>query len=396
MNQATRNFINRHAEADVRQLALQGCRQPDVDLPLALDQIAGRQKARTKLPAWAATEGIVYPPRLSMEQCSSERTATYKARLAERLLAALPLADRRLADLTGGFGVDFAYMSQAAGRAVYVERQPRLCAIAKENFARLGLTGVQVVCADAADYLQAMPRASLIFLDPARRDQHGDRTYDISDCTPNLMDMKETLLQKGDAVMVKLAPMLDWRKAVVDLGREVVREVHIVSVGNECKELLLVLAPGEGLRLVCTNDNETFEPGRWPVEGAPALAEGALGTYLYEPNASIMKTGCFSELSACYGVTQLERNSHLFTADRLIADFPGRRFAIDAVSTMNKRELKEKLGHLSQANLTVRNFPMGVGELRRRLKLGEGGSAYVFATTLTGKRHVLLVCHKVS
>ena len=206
--------------------------------------------------------------------------------------------------------------------------------------------------------------------------------------------LKAQLLQKARVVMVKLAPMLDWRKAVEDLGPEVVREVHIVSVGNECKELLLVLAPGEGLRLVCVNDEEVFEADAASAGNSPQELHGEPGTYLYEPNASIMKAGCFGLLAERFGVRQLKRNSHLFTADELIADFPGRKFLIDATASMNKRELKEKLGHLSQANLTVRNFPLSVGELRKRLKLSEGGSTYVFATTLTGKRHVLLVCRK--
>ena len=231
MNQATTDFINEHADDDVRQLALRGTKNPDVDLTFALEQIAGRQAARRKLPTWAATTGIVYPPHLSMEQCSSEQTARYKAKLAGR--------GKRIVDLTGGFGVDFSFMAQGFSHAVYVERQANLCEIARQNFEVLGLVQAEVVCADSTDYLQTMSHADVIYIDPARRDNHGGRTYSISDCTPDVIALKQLLMEKADQVVIKLSPMLDWRKAISDLGESHVQEVHIVSVGNECKELSL-------------------------------------------------------------------------------------------------------------------------------------------------------------
>ena len=231
MNQATIDFIRANAEADVRQLALQGTKNPEVDLTFALDQIAGRQKAKTKLPSWAAVDGIVWPPHLSMEQCSSEQTARYKALIAGK--GAL------IVDLTAGFGVDMAFISQHFQKAVHVERQAPLCAISSQNYMLLGLNHIEVVCADGVDYLHRLDHADLIFLDPARRDDHGARTYGIADCTPNVLELRDELLLKADRVMLKLSPMLDWRKAVEDLGH--VSEVHIVSVDNECKELVVIL-----------------------------------------------------------------------------------------------------------------------------------------------------------
>ena len=250
MNQATIDFIRVHAEADVRQLALQGTKNPEVNLTFALDQIAGRQKAKSKLPSWAAIDGMTYPPHLSMEQCSSEQTAQYKASIAGK--GAL------VVDLTAGFGVDLAFISQSFQQAVHIERQASLCAISSENYRLLGLNHIEVVCTDGIDYLHQLDHADLIFLDPARRDDHGARTYGIADCTPNVLELRDELLQKADRVMLKLSPMLDWRKAVEDLGN--VNEVHIVSVDNECKELLLILSKEEKpLKLFCVNNNQVFD-----------------------------------------------------------------------------------------------------------------------------------------
>ena len=387
MNEQTRRFISEHADDNIRLLALQGDKYAGVDLPLALDQIAGRQVARRKLPAWAAIEGIVYPPHLSMEQCSSEQTARYKADMAG--------SGHRLVDLTGGFGVDFSVMARGFAEAVYVERQAPLCEIAAENFRLLGLHKAVVVCGDGTDYLQTMPPADLIYIDPARRDDHGGRTYGIADCTPNVLSIRDLLLEKAERVLIKLSPMLDWRKAVSDLGSQYVREVHIVSVANECKELLILLSPGTSFRLVCANDNTKFE-SHWSHESHESHWSHwpHNSHYLYSPNASIMKAGCFAELATRFSLNQLAQNSHLFVSDKLVEDFPGRIFHVDAVTTMNKHDLRHHLLGLTQANIAVRNFPLSVAELRKRLKLSEGGSTYIFATTLADGKKVLLICSR--
>ena len=383
VNQSTLDYIRQHADEDVRQLALRGHKCLDVDLQYALEQIAGRQKARTKLPSWAAIDGIVYPPHLSMEQCSSEATARYKASIAGK--GAL------FVDLTAGFGVDMALISQGFQKAVHVERQPQLCAISSENFRLLGLNHIEVVCGDGVAYLHTMRHADLLFIDPARRDVHGGRTYDISDCTPNVLEILDEMLEKADRVMIKLSPMLDWRKAVADLGK--VNEVHIISVDNECKELLLILSKTKKpLRVFCVNNDECFEF----VEGISSQPRPLPQDmrYLYEPNASVMKAGCFALIEQRFGVVQLERNSHLFVSDKEILGFPGRQFLIEKRTSMNKRELKATLADVDQANITVRNFPMSVAELRKRLKLKEGGDVYIFATTISDEGHQLLVCRK--
>lgn len=398
-NQATLDFIREHADDDVRQLALRGSKMSEVDLSYALEQIAGRQKARTKLPSWASIDGIVYPPHLSMEQCSSELTARYKASIAGK--GAL------FVDLTAGFGVDMAFIAQGFQKAVHVERQPQLCAISSENYNVLGLNHIEVVCGDGVEYLHTMNHADLLFIDPARRDEHGGRTYGIADCTPNVLEMLDEMLEKADRVMIKLSPMLDWRKAVADLGK--VNDVHIISVDNECKELLLAVNSEErgknsaspSLRVVCVNllsdgNKECFEfDGYHASPSSSAFHFSPVASrFLYEPNASIMKAGCFGLLEQRFGVMQLDKNSHLFVSDKEVIGFPGREFLIEKRTSMNKRELKAALADIDKANITVRNFPMSVAELRKRLKLKEGGEVYIFATTIANEGHQLLVCRK--
>ena len=395
MNEATLEFIRIHADEDVRQLAFLGKKNPEVDMAYALDQIAGRQKARVKIPSWASIDGIVYPPHISMEQCSSEQTARYKARIAGN--------GEKIVDLTAGFGVDMAFMSAGFKQAVHVEMQPQLCAISSENYKHLGLNHVQVVCSDGVGYLHQMEHADLIFIDPARRDQHGARTYGIADCTPNVLEIIDEMLQKADRVMIKLSPMLDWQKTVADVGN--VSQVHIVSVGNECKELLLEVKKGkdEKVKVFCVNDDQVFsyEIGEThPFTPSPlhSFTPSPLHsfTFLYEPNASVMKAGCFNLISHRFGITQPDANSHLFLSDKLVEGFPGRRFVIERVSTMNKRELKEALAGIDKANIAVRNFPLSVADLRKRLKLKDGGDVYIFATTDAKKGHLVMVCRKIS
>ena len=395
MNEATLNYVRQHANDDVRLLALRGSKDEEVDLTLALQQIQGRQTARTKLPSWSVVDGILYPPHLNMEQCSSEQTARYKANICRRLLETYH-DTTSLVDLTGGFGVDFAWMSEAFVKATYVERNSELCAISSNNLQVLGRQ-VDVLNADGTDYLHKVCHATMIFLDPARRDHHGARTYGIGDCTPNVLDMKEELLQKADFVMLKLSPMLDWRKAVCDLGEQYVKEVHIVSVQNECKELLIVLQKENDQQPVvhCVNDDVDFvvPSGDFPMKNAFFSPQTSF--FLYEPNASIMKAGCFEAVSSVFSVQQLAQNSHLFVSGHQVDGFPGRSFQIAAISSMNKQELKKLSQTISQANISVRNFPLSVAELRKKLKIGDGGDTYIFATTLADGQRVLMICRRL-
>ena len=513
MNQATLDFIRQHQDDDVRQLAFLGSKYPEVDMPFALDQIRGRKMARVKLPRWASIDGIIYPPHISMEQCSSEQTALYKAELAARLLGLSPSSSENgeekdkesenasnlhlsencefvgkgaidsefakneatcekqqiltepgedvnetkeevsesdfseeigFVDLTGGFGVDFSYIASRLGvKSMYVERQTHLCEAAKENFGRLGLKNAIVKNGDGIDVLHSfLPKKDdaasaddslgiiydqplsllktslglkLIFIDPARRDDAGNKVVSLKDCTPDVTLLQEEMLSKADYVIIKLSPMLDWHRAVSELN--CVQEVHIISVNNECKELLLVLsarnmgemeassadgAAGEvkhagNLRIYCVNDAQSFVCEETDMEAssvkiAPSTLEEM--QYLYEPNASLMKAGCFGALSERYDARMLSKNSHLFVSREPIAAFPGRSFRIIAVSSFNKKELKRHLSGITKANIATRNFPLSVAELRKRLKLKDGGETYIFATTLSDESHVLVITEK--
>ena len=510
MNQATLDFIRQHQDDDVRQLAFLGSKYPEVDMPFALDQIRGRKMARVKLPRWASIDGIIYPPHISMEQCSSEQTALYKAELAARLLGLSPSSSENgeekekesenasnlhlsencefagkgaidsefakneatcekqqilteskenvneikeephegdfseetgFVDLTGGFGVDFSYIASRLGvKSMYVERQTHLCEAAKENFGRLGLKNAIVKNGDGIDVLHSfLPKKDdaasaddtlgiiydqplsllktslglkLIFIDPARRDDAGNKVVSLKDCTPDVTLLQEEMLSKADYVIIKLSPMLDWHRAISELSH--VREVHIISVNNECKELLLVLsarnmgemeassADGEvkhvgNLRIYCVNDAQSFvceesDMDASSVKIAPSTLEEM--QYLYEPNASLMKAGCFCVLSERYDARMLSKNSHLFVSQAPIEAFPGRSFRIIAISSFNKKELKRHLSGITKANIATRNFPLSVAELRKRLKLKDGGETYIFATTLSNESHVLVITEK--
>ena len=402
INEKTWDFIRQHADDDVRKLALQGTKDADVDLQMALQQIAGRQTARRKLPSWAAVDGIVYPPHLNMEQCSSEQTARYKAKIAG--------VGDSMVDQTGGFGVDFYWVSQGFQHRQYVEQNEELCAISSHNFEVLGLE-CTVCCCDAVSYLTTMPHVDLIYMDPARRNEHGGRTYGIEDCTPNILELLPLLMEKADRVLLKLSPMLDWRKAVDDIQQPKanskkpiasVSEVHIVSVDNECKELLLLLDKVHtDLRVVCVNFNkdgeQLFEASERNGLSLGEKRRFAIGetAFLYEPNASIMKAGCFDELEERYPVQQISQNSHLFLSSVEIEDFPGRKFQILSVSSMNKQELRTALKDIERANISVRNFPLSADQLRKKLKLKDGGDVYIFATTTADGEHRLLICRKI-
>ena len=451
MNDETREFVAMHRNEDVRELALKAKRVEGLDLPLALDQIAGWQIARKKLPQWASCEGIVYPPHISMEQCSSQFTAQYKSEIAQTLLApaatvrarvsdsgesdhqttksepqlsdsaesvmqtaksAFQLSDspesdtlvarRAMVDLTGGFGVDFSYLARGFSQATYVERQRHLCDLAEHNMAALGLDQARIVCGDGVEYLRQMGPVDFIYLDPARRDEHGSRTYAIEDCTPNVFELRDLLLSKSQYTLVKLSPMLDWHKAVADFDGTV-REVHIVATGNECKELLLVLGQQvheepSAPRVFCVNDNQRIDYDSAAYTqglriGGKPLPE--VKNYLYEPNASIMKAGCFDLVEERFGVTQVGPSSHLFVSATPVADFPGRGFAIEAIGGMNKKDIKRLLNGTKQANIAVRNFPLTAPQLRKKLKLADGGPVYLFGTTMQGCDHVLLRTSKI-
>ena len=459
------DFIRRHAQDDVRKLALKRPDSPNVDLKEALTQIEGYQTARRKLPLWAENTQLVYPPRISMEQCSSETTARYKQQVVHRLLQGLenpgssnqnsPLS---MADMTGGFGIDFSYLAPLFDRACYIEQQEVLCRIARHNLKVLGLEQAEVLHGDGVERLPEKAPFTLVFIDPARRDGQGKKTVALSDCTPDLTAIQERIRSCSRFCMAKLSPMLDIHQALQELKG--VSEVHVVSVDNECKELLLVLSsedaentaemattekrqetgndpasetdkaeedsenkaedtsesklksasttsnskqsvvikkPAE-TRIFCINlqkgEPQTFEYTAQEETTAEAVYTDQPDMYLYEPNTSLLKAGAYKCLCTRFGVRKLHPNSHLYTSDTPCADFPGRRFRITGCRSFSKQDLKQIAREIPQANITIRNFPSTVQELRKKLKIKEGGDRYLFITTLKNEQHVILECLK--
>ena len=387
LSQETKEFIAVHRNEDPRTLALQARRYPGVNIREAAVQIEGWQHAREKLPAWAATDGIIYPPRISMEQCSSEATALYKAALVK---------GGSIADLTGGFGIDCSYMARSFNKAYYIERSGLLCDIAKWNFGQLGLEHIGIINGNSEDILPTLPALDWIFIDPARRDKAGNKVVSLSDCEPDVCQLESLLLQKAAHVMVKCSPMLDISQAIRELHSVV--EVHVVSVSNECKELLLILGREEKENIPIRPVNfhgdaaQEFAYSTAEEAGASCHYASAMGRYLYEPNSSLMKAGCYRLPAQRFGLNKLHPNTHLYTSDTLVSDFPGRIFQVERVCGFSKKELK--ILDCKKANLAVRNFPERVDALQKRLKIGDGGSTYLFATTLNDESKVLVVCTK--
>ena len=388
LNEITKQFIRENLNADVPTLALKKA-PVGTDVSFALRQIEARQLLRKKVPSWSENEDLLFPVHLSIEQCSSEASAQYKASL---------LQGHSFADLTGGLGVDTYFISQHFQQADYVERQAELCDLARHNFYVLK-ANVDVWNEIAEDYLNHCEPKDCIFIDPARRDAYGRKTVSISDCTPNVIDLQEKLLQKAERVMIKLSPMLDISKALEELHH--VKEVHVVAVANECKELDFIMErdyQGE-TQFVCVNLLTSQPELRFIQEAeqdCPAKIADAVLNYLYEPNPAVMKAGCFKLLTERFDVFKLHKNSNLYTSEQLIPDFPGRIFVVENWALYNKKVKQTLLSDVGQASIAVRNFPLSVAELRKVLKIGDGDATYLFATTLKGEKKVLIRTKKAA
>lgn len=392
----TREFIEKFQQADVNNLALQADKYPDVDMPFALDQIEGRQTALLKIPTYSKKTLLLYPHRLSMEQCSSELTALYKAHIVEA--NSTPPERNAFTDLTAGFGVDFSFIAPLFKKATYIEQQEYLCELAQNNFPILNLSHAQIVHTNSLDYLKQMNPVDWIFLDPARRDKHGSKVVSIADCEPNVEALEPLLLQKGKKILIKLSPMLDISLALRTLRH--IHEVHVVAVNNECKELLFTLqqktTPTDEIKISAINlpkNDQVFTYTPLEEENITANFAETVEEYLYEPHAALIKAGGLKSLCTRYRVKKLHPNSHLYTSHELVKDFPGRIFNVEHTYKFNKKDLKN-LQELKQANITVRNFPSSVADLRKRLKLSDGGDQYIFCTTLQPSEKILIHCKK--
>jgi 16S rRNA G966 N2-methylase RsmD len=395
INESTRQFIAAHSEDDVARLALHPSKDPQVDMAVALQQIAGRQKAKEKLPEWYATEGVLYPKKVSMEQCSSSQTAEYKASMVE---------GDSFADFSGGFGVDTVALARKFDKGWYVEPQEELCELFQHNCKVLDINNVNIVNGTMEENLAAIGPVDTIYLDPSRRDTHGRRVISLADCTPNLPEWKSALLERCNTLMVKLSPMIDIFQTLRDLPETYA--VHVVAVEGECKEVVFLLTRRDAPWHVSTTDptivavdinkNKAFrvETTLDTERTTPPCIATELGAFLYEPNAAVMKAGIFNALSQQFQIAKLAKNTNLFTADELHEDFPGRVFRIEAVHEFHPRKTAKELSHLANASIAVRNFPLSAEELRKTLKIKNGNACYLFGCTLWDGKKIILQTQK--
>ena len=389
MNAATRQFIESHLNDDVRQLALSKF-PDDVDKTLALNQIEARQLLSKKVPSWASNPDLLFPKHLSLEQCSSELTAKYKASLVEN--------GDVFVDLTGGLGIDSYFLSEKFKTSYYVENQKELCNLAQHNFAVLGRK-ITIVNSDAETFLNQNLKLDLVYIDPARRDIYNRKMVSLHDCTPDIIDLQNILLKNAKNILIKASPMLDISMIINELPN--IAEIYIVAVKNECKEILVLLRPDyNGNPLVISTEAKRsgeilFKFKQNEEQSAIPTFATTIKKYLYEPNAAIMKAGAFKLVSQRFGIDKLHINSHLYTSDTLIPDFPGRIFEVVGSASFSKKIKKELLKDVTEASVAVRNFPLSANELRKSLNLKESDGNFVFGTTMMGEKKVVIYCKRI-
>ncbi|MGX8712828.1 MAG: THUMP-like domain-containing protein [bacterium] len=388
------DFVNAHKDDDTARLLLGASRYPAIDMPAAVQQIEGLRTAREKWPELLGCEEYEYPPRLNREQASSEATARYKAESGK-------WKAKSVVDLTGGMGIDTLAFARVADRVDYVERDASLCNLMERNLRALGMGNVSVHCADSLSWLATDNRRhDLLFIDPARRDTVGRKVAAFDDCTPNILGHLDLLRERGCRLMVKASPMIDIDLGCRQLGA--VGEVHVVAVKGECKEVLFILgSPATEPQIVCVDlkdikdlkDPNVFSFRRSEEAAAPSCLCQALGAWLYEPGAELMKASPYRLLGQRYGVQMLAPNTHLYTSGTQVAGFPGRTFRVVQEMKLDRREAA-RLVPDGRAHVVTRNYPVAAEALQRQLGLKEGGELFVVATTV-GQRRTGLLCEAV-
>jgi 16S rRNA G966 N2-methylase RsmD len=400
MKKSIQEFIQQHLNDDVLTLILQAKKFPEIDMPLVVRQISGRQKFKKKVPFFFEHPDIIFPTQLSVEQASSEITAKYKSAL---------ISGDTFADMTGGFGVDFFFLSQRFKHGYYVERDEELCKLAIQNFKTLGIKSFDVIKKNAEDFVAEMPEVDLIYVDPHRRNSIGKKTVKISDCEPDVSVLAKNTHAKFRKMMIKLSPMLDIRQAIKDIPQT--SEVHIIAVENECKEVLLLIngrcsdeVKGNNKEIVTIKTLNFLKNGnfqRFEYQLNDELVCESTYTvfplqYLYEPNAAIMKSGAFKTIGEHYGLKKFHPNTHLYTDNTLKIDFPGRIFSIEVVTGNNKGDFQLLQQRFPKANITVRNYPMSVEEYKKKSRIKDGGEIYLFALKTNDNKLINIIAKKIN
>lgn len=390
-----KDFIASHFSDNTDKLLLNAQKFPGIDVPFAVDQILARRQIRDKLPSWYKQPDLLFPSRLSAEQCSSETTACYKQNL---------IRGERVCDLTGGLGIDSWYLSRKAKEVVYIERFPEYCRAAEHNFRILGANNIHIRQADVREILSSL-KADTFYIDPARRSDNDKRIFALSDCEPDVIALKQSLLSGARRLIIKASPMVDLSESLRLLPETT--EIHILALRNECKEILFVLEksirpdPMNPLKIFTRNfipngEDQEFSYIRQEESCLSTPTTCTVGHYLYEPNTAVLKSGAFKSIAHRYRLNKLHPSSHLYTSDVHVSDFPGRIFTTVSVYDFSQKHLKELGKKIPKANITVRNFPLSVETLRKRTGITEGGDIYLFATTLADARRILIDCRKFS
>ena len=393
LSSSFKQFVKDHANDDLNRLLLSASRFPDIDVPFAVEQIASRRQIREKLPSWYANDDLVFPAKVAAEQCSSEQTGKYKQRLVDK--------EAILCDLTGGLGIDSFFFSEKVKKVIYIERYELYSEVARRNFEVLKAQNIEVLQGDS-NQTDLLPDVDVFYIDPARRGEGNKRVFALQDCEPDLPYLLPFLWERSSSVIAKISPMADIQQTLELLPQTV--EIHVLSVKNECKELLFVVQrnyQGDGVGIHCVNftsagEEEYFNFSLSEERSCIMQFADEVKSYLYEPNTSILKAGAFKSVASRMHVEKLEVSSHLYTSDQFVYSFPGRSFQVEEILPFSSKLCKSLNKTIPQANITVRNFPLSVDELRKRTKITDGGDIYLFATTLADGEKVFVKCRKLT
>ncbi|WP_405292703.1 class I SAM-dependent methyltransferase [Algibacter sp. Ld11] len=383
LNTEIQKYIDANLHADITSILLKGTNFPDVETSAIIEQIEAKKRSEKKLPTWFNAQNIYFPNKLNVEQTSSEITAQHKANLIQ---------GQTVIDLTGGFGVDCLYFSKHFKSVTHCEINPQLSQIVNHNYTQLGIENIETPCADGIEFLKkSTSNFDWIYIDPSRRHDSKGKVFFLNDCLPNVPEHIDLLFKHSKNIMIKTSPLLDFSVGIGELKH--VKTIHVIAVNNEVKELLWILESNynEEINIETTNlkkDNvESFSFTLNEEKTLDSTYSKPL-TYLYEPNSAILKSGAFDSVSNQLQVSKLHKHSHLYTSDALI-DFPGRFFKIEDILPYNKKEIKKR--GLNKANITTRNFPETVQNIRKKFNIKDGGDLYLFFTTdLDNKKLVLI------
>lgn len=384
------NYLIEHEYDDERSLVLKQKEVNGVPSSLIASQLIGRRKAKTKLPGWYKTKGVVYPPGVNLEQCSSEATAIFKISIIKSQVS----PEGTAIDLTGGFGVDTFFLSTSFQAVHYLEPNAELVEITKHNHHRLGASNIIHHCFSAEEFIQQTTlEFDLAYIDPSRRDENARKVHKLADCLPDITALQSVLFQKSTFILLKASPLLDIQQGLREMLH--VKKVFAVSVGNECKELLFLAERGfEDEPLIEAID--IFENGTVRSSFSFHLADekkavavlGEPDQYLYEPNASVLKSGAFKLIAEKFGLTKLDMNTHLYTSSNIVQPFPGKVFQIECLDPDGK-QLKELLPD-NKVNVVSRNYPLTPEEIKKKLRLRDGGAMYLIGFSSSKKKHLVL------